>query len=218
MLDGYIAPLFVLVAAVALLAARWLSYGRHRRKNPWWTTVGIIVGVVALAAVLEFAMGRAPTYKYGPVSLWSGNVNSNQNSQQIADPYTPSHIIHGFGFYALLWLFRKHLSVGSRGALAIGLEAAWEVLENTDMVINRYREATISLDYFGDSILNSTCDIIATGLGFLFARYSPIWIVIAATVAMELIVLYFIRDNLTLNIIMLIYPFKAIKTWQLGGG
>jgi hypothetical protein len=217
MLDGYIPPILMLIWASLLLFLRWYFFTRKKREVPIWIDICIIALVITLAAILEFAMGREPKYKYGPIRLWSSQVQSDQNSQQIADAYTFSHIIHGFIFYTIFSLFRKKLSLGTRATLAVAFEAAWEVLENTNMVINHYRAATISLNYYGDSIINSMSDIFACVAGFFLAHRLPLWVTVAAAIIMELTVLYFIRDNLTLNIIMLIYPLQAIRTWQMGG-
>ena len=162
-------------------------------------------------------MGQVPICKCGYVKLWHGVVFSAENSQHVSDWYTFSHIIHGFAFYGLLWLVGRRWPVGARLLLAVVFESAWEIFENTDMVINRYREVTISLDYYGDSVLNSVCDILAMVAGFLIASRLPVWTIVALTVTMELFVLWFIRDNLTLNIIMLVYPLENIKHWQGGG-
>jgi hypothetical protein len=144
-------------------------------------------------------------------------VNSNQNSQQLADPYTFTHLIHGFAFYFLIWvIFGEKIPLGARLALAVGLECGWEILENTDFVINRYREATISLDYYGDSVLNSIGDILVCALGFMLAAKLPVWTTIALAVLLELVLIIWIKDSLLLNIIMLIYPLPAIKNWQMG--
>jgi hypothetical protein len=184
------------------------------RERSWFA---VALAVIAAAAVTLLLMGRTPICRCGYVKVWHGVVFSAENSQHIADWYTFSHIIHGFAFYGLLWLAARRLPIGARLVLAVALESAWEIFENTDFVINRYREATISLDYYGDSVLNSVCDILAMGAGFLAARKLTVRSVVALTAVMELAVLWWIRDNLTLNIVMLIYPLDAIRMWQAGG-
>ena len=182
-----------------------------------WRVYAIAAIVIVIAAAsLEFGMGRVPWCRCGYVKFWPGVVSSSENSQQITDWYTFSHIIHGIGFYALLWVVARRLPPGLRFVLAVLLEAAWEVFENTPFVINRYRAATIALDYYGDSVLNSVSDIAAMMVGFWVARVAPVWMSLALVIAMELVVAAIIRDNLTLNIIMLLYPLEAIKQWQLG--
>ena len=176
----------------------------------------LIIFAVALAATLAImlAMGRPPICTCGTVELW-GEVGPKQ-SQMLADWYSPSHIIHGFLFYALLAFAWRSAPVERRFIIALMLEAAWEIAENTPMVIDRYREATIALGYSGDSILNSLSDVTMMAIGFLAARRLPIWASIAVVILLELVPLYAIRDNLTLNIIMLVAPSEAILSWQAG--
>lgn len=173
--------------------------------------------IIASAGFLELKMGRTPIFKYGPVRFWSGDINSNQNSQQLADPYSFTHITHGVLFYALLSVGPAgRLPLGFRAVIATALESAWEVFENTDFVINRYRAATISLDYYGDSVINSIFDIMAALFGFWLASRLSWPATIAVVILLEVILALWIRDSLLLNIIMLIYPLEAIKKWQMG--
>jgi hypothetical protein len=194
-----------------------ISAGGTTVTRGWRAHAVAAILIMVAAAAIEFAMGRVPWCKCGYVKLWQGVVNSSENSQHITDWYTFTHVIHGIGFYLLLWLAARPLPPGVRFVIAVLLEAAWEVVENTPFVIDRYRAATISLDYYGDSIINSLSDIGAMMLGFWMARKAPAWVSIGVVVVLEVVLLLIIRDNLTLNILMLIHPFEAIKQWQLGG-
>lgn len=176
------------------------------------------IAVVVSTALALLAMGRVPICTCGTIKLWHGVTNSSENSQHVTDWYTFSHVLHGFAFYALLWWLAPRWSVALRFLAAIVVEAAWEIIENTPMIIERYRAATISLDYFGDSVLNSVSDIGAMAVGFWLASKLPVWLIIMLSVASEVMMAVVIRDNLTLNIVMLIHPIEAIKTWQSGLG
>jgi len=174
----------------------------------------IALGLVVAAAVVLLGMGRPAICTCGEVKLWVGTVQGPDNSQHLADWYTPSHIIHGFLFYWLGWLFLRRNPAGDRLLGAVLIEAGWEILENSQYIIDRYREATMALGYNGDSVINSIADIGWMMLGFLLARRLPVWATIALAVTFELLTLIVIRDNLTLNVLMLIAPVDAIRTWQ----
>ena len=180
----------------------------------WAAGLAIVAGI----ALILWGMGRTPICTCGDIKLWHGVVHSAENSQHITDWYTPSHVIHGFIFYAVLWWLMPKASFATRLLLALGIEGAWEIVENTTATIERYRTATIALDYYGDSILNSVMDVLAMTAGFWLASVLPVGLTIALAIGAELFTGYMIRDNLTLNVIMLLYPIDAIKAWQAGAG
>ncbi|WP_340264265.1 DUF2585 domain-containing protein [Sphingobium mellinum] len=174
----------------------------------------LIAGLIALATcALLFLMGRPAICTCGYVELWHGRLDSG-NSQHIADWYSLSHVIHGFLFYAVTWAIMRRQPVGPRLAVAVAVESLWELLENSPVIIDRYRSATIALGYSGDSILNSMSDISMMVIGFLFAARAPAAVTITVGIALELIALAVIRDNLTLNVLMLVWPIEAVKVWQ----
>ena len=179
---------FVFISAFLLIAVVYLSW----QGRPWWCHCG----------------------RFYPVSL---DVNSQHNSQHLFDPYSLSHVLHGILFFGLLFPFRNRLGLGARFMLAASIEIAWEMMENSPFIIDRYRTATVSLGYTGDSILNSLGDVASFGLGFCIARKLGLWWSIAIFLAVELLMLWLIRDNLALNVLMLLWPIDAVRKWQSGG-
>jgi hypothetical protein len=176
----------------------------------------LALAIVAVTALILLWMGRPPICTCGEVKLWVGTVQGPDNSQHLADWYTPSHIIHGLLFYMIGWLFLRGNPAGDRLIAAVLIEAAWEILENSQWIIDRYREATMALGYNGDSVINSIADIGWMALGFAIARRLPVWMSVMLAVSFELLTLAVIRDNLTLNVLMLIAPVDAIRSWQAG--
>ncbi len=172
--------------------------------------------IVVQASSLRF-MGHPSICTCGYIAWWYGNPAGSETSQHLTDWYTFTHITHGFGFYFLLWLIAPRVPLGLRLALAIGLEAAWEIVENTPFIIDRYRQSALARGYFGDSVLNSVSDTLAAVFGFALARVAPWWISVATVIAIEVFLGYAIRDNLALNIIQLVYPNDFISRWQMGG-
>jgi hypothetical protein len=185
--------------------------------TPARTTL-MVAGIVLAAALALYLMGHPLICKCGYVKLWHFDVVSAENSQHLIDWYTPSHLIHGFLFYGALWLLSRvlPLSFAMRLILAVAIEAAWEVIENTDFVINHYREMTISLDYYGDSVINSVSDILVMVLGYFMAARLPVWLTVTIAIALELFVGAMIRDNLTLNVLSFVWPLDAVLDWQQG--
>jgi hypothetical protein len=170
--------------------------------------------IIAAAALVELAMGRHAICTCGHVDLWVASRDSPRTSQMIGDWYSLSHVVHGLLFYALLLLAFRHWPVERRFIAALVIEASWEVIENTPVVIDRYRATTAALGYHGDSVVNSMSDIVMMCIGFLAARKLPVWGSVLLLIGFELLPLLVIRDNLTLNICNLLAPNPAIQAWQ----
>jgi hypothetical protein len=187
--------------------------GMTRRPLPRRWPIVALLAILAAAAAILLAMGRPPICTCDRIELWHGAVDSG-NSQHLFDWYSPSHVIHGFLFYAAGWLLLRRMPVRWRLVPATAIEAAWELAENSPAVIDRYRTATIALGYTGDSVINSLADIGCMMAGFALARRLPVAATIALAVLFELVTLAVIRDNLTLNVLMLLWPVEAIRQWQ----
>ncbi len=178
-------------------------------------TIAVVALLIVAFAITLSAMGRIPYCECG-LGLWTWSAWSSSTSQLFGDPYSFSHLLHGIIFYGALFLVARRLPLRYRLLIAIIIEMSWEIFENTPFIINRYRAATASLDYFGDSVFNSVGDVIFTMFGFWIAHRLPWWTTLMIVVAIELIMLALMRDNLTLNILMLVYPIQAVKVWQIG--
>lgn len=191
-----------------------------KQLSPDRNAVIAAIALVLVTLAVLFAMDRPAICECGYVSLWYGDINAAGNSQHLSDWYTPSHIIHGMLFYALGWLVFAKLAWGGKSAgrwsftLAIALEAAWEIIENTPTVIDRYRAVTVNFGYSGDSIINSMADLGWMSFGFYLALALPVRVTIALAIVMEIVAALVVHDNLTLNVVMLIWPFEAIREWQ----
>ena len=193
-----------------------MAHDTPPNPSPYAKFAALAFALLAVQAVVLFFFGQPPIAADGRIKLWEGVVLSPGNSQHLSDWYTFSHIIHGFLFYGLAWLLFRRQSVGARFLMCVGLEAGWEILENTPMVIEHYRKQALAQGYTGDSIINSVCDTLAMMLGFLAAWRLPVWAVVVLGLAMEVFVAYWIRDNLALNVINLIHGFEGIERWQAG--
>jgi hypothetical protein len=185
------------------------------KRHPW--IVASVAAIAATTAAIELGMGRQLFGPDGRFGWWEGNIWSSEQSQRFLDPYVFSHLAHGFLFYGLLWMVARGLPTRYRFVGAVLLEAGWEILENSPLIIDRYRAVTISLGYVGDSVLNSMSDLLMASLGFLIAWRLPVKASIALVLAMEIGAALWVRDNLTLNVIMLVHPVDAIRAWQAAG-
>lgn len=180
--------------------------------------IAAALAISAVAAGILLWMGRIPYCSCGFIKFWHNHANDAETSQHFADWYTYSHVLHGVIFYWILWaIFRGRLSVAARLVIAMLMEAAWEIFENTGLIIERYRTQTVSRDYAGDSVINSVGDMLATLFGFLVTARLPVWLTVVLLIATEITMLVLLRDNLILNIIMLVYPLDAIRQWQAAG-
>ncbi|MGD9863444.1 MAG: DUF2585 family protein [Pseudodonghicola sp.] len=176
----------------------------------------LVVAILAATALILWAMGRSLICPCGTVAIWYGPGDPGPSSQSLLDWYTPSHLIHGILFYAALWWVAREMPLRWRLVIAMVVECGWEIVENTPWVIERYRNATVSVDYNGDSVINSTFDILAMLLGFALARRLPVWASVAIVVGFELLTTWLIRDGLALNILMLLWPLQSVLDWQAG--
>lgn len=181
--------------------------------SAWFATLALL----AATAVLLRASGRIWWCKCGGLSPLTLDVWTPHCSQHLIDAYTLSHFLHGVVFFAAFTLLRPRWSIGWRFTGSIALASFWEVLENSPLIIGRYRESTMSLDYLGDSVINSMADIGACALGFVVARRVGLWWSCLIFIAVELLMLAWIKDNLTLNVLMLVYPVPGIREWQAAG-
>jgi hypothetical protein len=186
---------------------------RHRRA--WFVPVLSLV-IVAAGALALLAMGHTWICPCGSVKIWGPHGAMGENSQHLFDWYSPSHIIHGVLFYAAAWLLFRRARQGTRFLIALFVEVAWEVIENTPFLMDRYRGATVSLDYFGDSVVNSLADVAMMMVGYVLAVRLPVWASVVLIVALDVAAGLAIRDNLVLNVLMLVWPIEAIKAWQSG--
>ena len=196
------------------MSIRTPSYTMKPDPMPLSAWLAIIPAILVVQMLALMAMGREPICTCGTVKLWHGVVQSAENSQHLFDWYSFTHVLHGLWLYFFGWLFLRRWPVAARLVLAVLLEAGWEIIENTNFVIDRYRTATVSLDYYGDSIVNSMGDTVAMISGFAMARFAPLWAAIVAVIVIEVGLIFLIKDNLFLNILMLIYPAESIRLWQ----
>ena len=171
--------------------------------------------ITVATGVALLAMGRAGVCPCGYVDLW-GTIGTEEANQQVLDWYAPSHLLHGLLFYAALWLAVPRMAIGWRLVIATVVECGWEIVENTDAMIQRYRDTTVSADYVGDSVLNSVSDVVAMWVGFALARFVPVWVSVAVVIGFEVLTAIVIRDGLALNILMLLWPLEVVKEWQGG--
>lgn len=190
------------------------SGARFARPLAYALAALIFIAVQVLALKLMSHPWLCPC---GHIALWYPDPAGPETSQHLIDWYTLTHFLHGFGFYAVLWLVAPKSSYAARLIVIVGMEAAWEIIENTPVIIDRYRQMALARGYFGDSVINSLSDMLATVIGAVVARSAPVWMSVALVIATETFLAYAIRDSLTLNVIQLIAPSDLIFRWQNGG-
>lgn len=176
----------------------------------------MVLFVIAAIFVLRFE-GRVWWCQVGDYSPWAWNIWSGHNSQHLIDPYSFTHILHGILEFWLIGLVFRRVPLAWRMLIAVMIEGAWEIAENSSYIINRYREETISLEYFGDSVINSISDILCCIAGFVIAYKLRFWKSLGLFIATEIVLIFWVRDSLIINLIMLIYPLSSIKAWQMAG-
>jgi hypothetical protein len=183
-----------------------------RSASPW----GFALLLLATTAAWLLLEGRQAWPSSGDVQLWYDDPWGPEGSQHILDWYSPSHLLHGILFYGALWVVARRMPLGWRFLLAVGVECAWEIVENSDAVIERYRTVTASKEYLGDSVLNSVVDVLCMAAGFWLARAAPVWASVLAVLGFEALTVWLIRDGLALNVLMLLWPVEAVREWQAG--
>ncbi len=186
---------------------------KQSRKSIFLSSVFLLAAVILTLQL----MGRPWLHQSGILKFWQSDIYSPQVSQHLTDWYTLTHFLHGVLLYGLLCLIFPGMPVGIRLVFAIALEGIWEIVENTDYAIRYYRNNTMAIQFYGDTILNSFLDQLAMIMGFITARKIPVLITVVIFIATELTLLYFTRDSFLLNILMLLYPVEAIKNWQMPG-
>lgn len=180
-------------------------------------TVIAFVAIIAVSAIILSLQGRVWWCQAGDLVPWSWDIWTTHNSQHLIDPYAFTHVLHGVLEFWLLGLIFGRVPMAWRFVMAVMIEATWEIAENSSYIIERYRTVTLSLDYFGDSIINSLADIVCCAAGFGLARRLGFLRSLIFFIATEVILILWIRDSLVINIIMLIYPIEGLKAWQMSG-
>jgi hypothetical protein len=186
---------------------------RFRAQNDW--PVFAIVASFAATALMLRLEGRLWFCACGSIQLWAGQICSANNSQHFLDPYSFTHVLHGFLFFWLIAWLLSRLRANWQLALAVAVEAGWEVFENTNFIIDRYRSETAALGYTGDTVVNSFGDILCCLLGFIVARRLGLRRSLVVFAILELVLIVWIKDSLLLEILMLVVPIDTVRAWQM---